>query len=253
MYILLFTCLVTRAVHLEVCPDMTTASVVNAISRFCDRRGVPTTFFSDGQTSFVACNEVLAEIFDKLDWSKVQQFTAHGFKQSSGIDWKFGTPTASHFGGVWEILVKAVKRAMSAIYGYQDMYHDEFLTAVSSVEALLNSRPLTVANVSSLAPTVLTPNHFLVGMAGGDMCPASNADPSRLCHRWKLVKELQRQFWQRFMNEIVPALHPRKKWKNEMDNLRPGGLVLEIDPDLPKGLWKLAKIEEVQPSLDDKI
>ena len=55
------------------------------------------------------------------------------------------------------------------------------------------------------------------------------------------------------MNEIIPALHPRKKWKNETDNLKPGGLVLEVDPNLPKGLWKLAKVEEVQPSLDDKV
>ena len=41
IYILLFTCLVVRAVHLEVAVDLTTDSIINCIRRFVSRRGKP--------------------------------------------------------------------------------------------------------------------------------------------------------------------------------------------------------------------
>jgi len=40
-YILVFTCLQTRAVHLEATHDQSTSSVLNSFSRFIDMRGMP--------------------------------------------------------------------------------------------------------------------------------------------------------------------------------------------------------------------
>ena len=58
-YILLFTCLVVRAVHLEVAVDLTTDSTINCIRRFISRRGKPKRFFSDCGKSFVGSNNSL--------------------------------------------------------------------------------------------------------------------------------------------------------------------------------------------------
>jgi len=41
VYILLFTCAVTRSVHLEALTDMSAAKLILAIRRFIARRGMP--------------------------------------------------------------------------------------------------------------------------------------------------------------------------------------------------------------------
>ena len=62
-YILLFTCLVVRAVHLEVAVDLTTNSTINYIRRFITRRGEPKRFFSIVEylllDQITLCNPVL--------------------------------------------------------------------------------------------------------------------------------------------------------------------------------------------------
>jgi Pao retrotransposon peptidase/Reverse transcriptase (RNA-dependent DNA polymerase) len=58
-FVLLFTCLQTRAVHFEPTRDQTTDSVLNAITRFCAIRGRPRKLVSDNQTSFRSTSKEL--------------------------------------------------------------------------------------------------------------------------------------------------------------------------------------------------
>ena len=46
-YVLLFTCCVTRAVHLELTTDVNSNSVILALRRFISRRGILHLFISD--------------------------------------------------------------------------------------------------------------------------------------------------------------------------------------------------------------
>ena len=61
---------------------------------------------------------------------------------SSGITWHFNPPLASHFGGIFEIMVKAMKRAMKATIGRADLDEEEFKTTVSKMAYLINSKPI---------------------------------------------------------------------------------------------------------------
>ena len=51
-YVLLFTCCVTRAVHLELTTDVNSNSVILALRRFISRRGIPRLFISDNFKTF---------------------------------------------------------------------------------------------------------------------------------------------------------------------------------------------------------
>ena len=51
-YILLFTCCVTRAVHLEVRVDVNSTSIILALRQFIARRGVPRLLMSHNFKSF---------------------------------------------------------------------------------------------------------------------------------------------------------------------------------------------------------
>ena len=55
----LFTCLTTRAVHIEVVPSLDTNSCVMGVERFIARRGTPTTIMSDNGTNFVGAQKEL--------------------------------------------------------------------------------------------------------------------------------------------------------------------------------------------------
>ncbi|XP_064646783.1 uncharacterized protein LOC135499762 [Lineus longissimus] len=67
VYVCLFTCAVTRAIHLELVPDMTTASFLNAFRRFTARRSVPSQMISDNATTFESAASELKKLKDSLE------------------------------------------------------------------------------------------------------------------------------------------------------------------------------------------
>ena len=114
-YILLVTCLATRAVHLEVAESMDTSSFLMALRRFVARRGRPTLIWSDNGRNLVGGERELREAI--AEWNQGQICDA---LSQENIQWKFNPPTASHMGGAWERLVASVKRALRDGFGQPD-------------------------------------------------------------------------------------------------------------------------------------
>lgn len=115
-------------------------------------------------------DDLLVELFAKIDFQLLEQLTRFGFKNSKGIEWIYSPPAGSHFGGVFEIVVKSFKRAFLAIYKRAELTMTEFITATTEVEFILNSRPLTTSNTEDFP--VLTPAHFVIAVNGGhSLCP----------------------------------------------------------------------------------
>lgn len=109
-YGVIFTCLTTRALHLEVADTLNTSSCIKAIRRFAARKGEAREFFSDNGSNFHGTENELKEEFEKLNRELIQQeFT------STEQKWTFNPPTASHMGGAWERLIQTVK---SCLYVY---------------------------------------------------------------------------------------------------------------------------------------
>ena len=68
----LFTCLVTRAVHIEVLHSMDTDSFIDALSRFINRRGRPEVIRSDNGTNFRGSQRELSEELMKWNEAKIE-------------------------------------------------------------------------------------------------------------------------------------------------------------------------------------
>ena len=90
----LFTCLTTRAVHLEVAADLNTSSFVNSLRRFIARRGPVQKIFSDNATNFVGCNRELCAAI--REWNQHQ---IYDYLRQREIGWSFNPPGASHMRG----------------------------------------------------------------------------------------------------------------------------------------------------------
>ena len=71
-----------------------TDSVLNAITRFTSRSGVPKVMVSDCGKNFVGAVNELKELVSELDQDKTQQRTAHRSVKSN-----FNPSGAPHFGG----------------------------------------------------------------------------------------------------------------------------------------------------------
>ncbi|KAL9986303.1 hypothetical protein ACROYT_G000434 [Oculina patagonica] len=94
-YGVLFTCLVSRAIHIEVAQSMDTDAFVNSMRRFIARRGVPEVMRSDNGSNFVSGNKELREAISEWNDSQV-----HEFLLQRNVKWLFNPPSGSHFGGV---------------------------------------------------------------------------------------------------------------------------------------------------------
>ena len=121
--------------------------------------------------STCACSSVCQfhwELVDQIDKAKVESLTSN-----KGINWHWNPPASPHFGGVFERMIKAAKRAIKAILGNAEVNDEELETTIIGVESLINSRPLTRISGDPNDEPVLTPNHFLIGKMGADVAPES--------------------------------------------------------------------------------
>ena len=174
----------------------------------CNRRGVPEEMLSDNGTNFVGANQELQQM-------TIQMFQSSKLTENlidKGIKWSFNPPSAPHFGGVVETMIKAAKRAILTILGNADVNDEELMTAFTGAESLINSRPLTYQSANPEDDIPLTPNHFLHGQIGGQFAPQAVEEVSHNPRkRWRRIQELTRHFWHRWMREWVPSLSPRRK------------------------------------------
>jgi len=89
--IALFTCCVTRAVHLELVPDLTAQMFQQCFKRFTSRRGILVEVIFDNAKTFVSAAQTIEQLFDS---DKKQQYLS-GLK----VKWKFNLEKAPWWGG----------------------------------------------------------------------------------------------------------------------------------------------------------
>ena len=107
VWVCLFTCLVIRAVHLELVLDMTTEEFLLALRRFISQRGAPVEITSDNALTFKSASTAL-----ELIWKNVTKHEdIQSYVSSEGIKWSFIVEMAPWMGGFYERL-GLVKRAM---------------------------------------------------------------------------------------------------------------------------------------------
>ena len=250
--VLVITCLQVRAVHFEVTEGQQTKHVLNALSRFADLRGVPDTIISDNQTSFHKADKDLREWIQNIDFDELIEKTGIDFKPNSkAINWIFNPPVSPHFGGIYETIVKAMKRALYATIKHADLDEDEFRTAVSGAMGILNSRPISPSGESEF--DALTPDHFLKTHLKGAVFPPNTDTSMNFRERYRHVDVILNHLWSRFHKEIPGGLVPRRKWSEEKPNLEIGDLVAELDHTIPRKKWRLLRVVETYPGADDLI
>ncbi len=171
-YGVVFTCMASRAVHIETAVSLETDSFINALRRFIARRGPVREIRSDRGTNLVGAEKELNLALKEMNHEEIQKSLLR-HNTSWCITWKRNPPTASHMGGVWERQIKSIRSILSAlIREHSKMLDDESLrTLLAEVECIINSRPLTFPSSDPNDLDPLTPNHILTMKAKVVMPP----------------------------------------------------------------------------------
>lgn len=249
-YISIFICFSTKATHLEVVKDLTTASFIAALRRFISIRGKPRIIWTDNGTNFVGAKNELAELRE-LFLSDPHNSAVSEVCLANGIDWNFIPPRSPHFGGLWEAAVKSAKYHFFRAAGSSVLTLEELRTLVYEISAILNSRPLYAISESPDDSSFLTPAHFLIGstFTAIDEPDITHLKEGRL-NRWQRVCQMRQIFWRKWSTEYLTILQERSKWKTSRTALKAGSLVLLKDENLPALKWRLGKVESTIPGDD---
>ena len=251
-YGVLFTCMASRAIHLETATSLTTDSFLNAYRRFVCRRGPVQQLRSDQGTNFVGAKNELEAALLEMNHDVIQREL---LKDSCDwFTWKMNVPHSSHTGGVWERQICTVRSVLSGLLqNHGSQLDDESLrTLTIEVEAIVNSHPLSTADLTDPEfLDVLTPNHLLTMKSSVILAPPGNFQRADVYSRkrWRRVQHLTDEFWQRCKKGYLQPLQVRQKWTAPQGNLE-GDIVILKDDSEPRNHWKLAREAVTYPDED---
>ncbi|KAK7944426.1 hypothetical protein WMY93_000154 [Mugilogobius chulae] len=212
---IIFKCLTTRCVHLDLLCSMDTDSFLLALRRFVARRGKPYEILCDRATNFRGGDRELQRAFAELEPTLKEQLA------EQSISFKYNPPYAPHFG---------------------------------EVEGILNSKPLGYASSDIADPDPITPNLLLMGRRDASLPQAVYRSSDLIGRRrWKHSQVLADHFWAQFTRNYLPNLHQRRKWQTHTPDLSTGQVVMVIDPLLPRARWPIGRVVNVIPSDDGRI
>lgn len=206
-----FTSLASRAMHLEVANSLDTDACINALRRFVSRRGQVSYLLSDNGTNFIGASRELKEALAALDHDHIQRSL-----RTTGMDWKFNPPGASHYGGTWERMIRSIRRVLKSVLHQQQLDDDSLHTVLCEVEAILNDRPITQLSEDPYDLEPLTPNHIRL-LKGMPALPPRLFEKGDLYtkRRWRQVQYISDLFWKRWVREHLPLLQERQKWNRK--------------------------------------
>ncbi|XP_062593639.1 uncharacterized protein LOC134255146, partial [Saccostrea cucullata] len=226
---ILFTCLTSRAVHIELVDEMSSSAFINSLRRFIAIRGKVTEFHSDRGTNFVGSTDAL-----NIHAINIESQTVKKFMVENGSTWIFNPPYASHMGGIWERIIGTARRILDAIImeSKKPLTHDVLNTFMYEVCAIINSRPLANVSVDPTQPSVLSPSVLLTQKTDVDYGPFQAIDVKDMYKSsWKHTQVLANQFWKRWQQEYLNSLQSRRKWTCAKENIKVDDVVLLKDSD----------------------
>ena len=143
-------------------------------------------------------------------------------------------------GGIWEKIIRAVKKIMFSIIKNTVLTDFELMTIFTDIEVIVNNRPLTYVSDNPDDHEPLTPNHLLLGRYNGGAVIKEPDEDISSRRRWKQVVAISNQFWKRWLIEYLPTLQSRRIWNVHQTSIEPGTIVLLKEENWPRGKWPLA-------------
>nr|XP_015904720.2 uncharacterized protein LOC107437295 [Parasteatoda tepidariorum] len=243
-WIIIFTCAVYRAIHLELITSQSTQSFLLGLRRFIARRGRPKVIYSDNGTNFTGANN----LFKSLDWKMIEIEAS-----VNRIQWNFNPPASPWWGGFWERMVQMVKKLLRRVLGQSALNYEEMTSVLCDCETTINSRPLTYVSEQGDELIPLTPAMFLKEIDDVGVPDLDQLDQVNLNKRLRYQQNLRNALRERFRSEYLGQLLQRPSKSKPIEPLKVGDIVLIETDGKKRTLWPMAKIIDVFPGKDGQV
>ena len=254
MYLLLFTCLNTRAVHLDLVPSLNCEHFLLSFSKFCNLYTIPAKIFSDNASTFLQGMGLLSDSFHTNDFSE--------YLEKNNITHVRIPLYAAWIGTFWERMIRCVKAALAKAIGRGKIEYFSFCSLLIEVQNSINSRPLSYQD-TDVSFTPLTPNSFLKLEAGKSLLldnfsgseleiPNRNQLVKALEVRQNLFEKFKETWYENYLLSLREASRDiyQGAWE---DKIRVGDVVLISNPVKVRALWQMGRVLDVLPGKDGKV
>jgi hypothetical protein len=193
-WVVIFTCLTVRAIHIELIESLDTSSFINALRRFLALRGPVAQLRSDCGTNFVGARNELEAAMNKMDKKDIEAYLVR-----KGCEWIFNPPHASHAGGIWEWMIGIARRILDSMLSElpsKRLTHKVLSTLMAEITAIVNNRPLIPVSNDPKAPEILTP--LTQKPTALTATPGQFTLKDLHTAQWRQVQYLANVFWSRW-------------------------------------------------------
>lgn len=250
---LIFVCMTTRAIHIEILDSENTTDFLLAFKRFISRKNVCKQILSDNAIQF----KLLSQVCNTVYGSEVSSYL-----NQKGIKFTFTSPLSPWEGGLYERLIGSTKQCLRKTLGHLLLSKTQLNTILIEIENVINSRPLGYVGDEEM---MITPNHFL-GIKSDSLGPEHFEYDSRgksvtfknLVSLWKKGSSYLDLFWRAWVKQYLNALRERKQVtfkQGRTSKLEPriGEVVLIKDSNLTCFNWPHGTIVKLNRGKDNKI
>ena len=253
VWVVLFLCLNTKAVTMELAPGYSTEDFLLAYETYVNQRGSPVIVHSDRGSQLVAAKKELCDDPLRYDWDVIAASTSR-----QGTAWKFAPAGAQWRNGATEAFVKKFKHSFYHLYRETRLNYAELLCAVKRISNVLNHRPVSVQRTKTdeqeddfLSP--LTPNMLITGRSASGP-PQDSTDEEDPKLRYSFIEELERAWWFQYKVQYFHSLMPTRKWVEQKRNVHVGDVVLiEYKSKTAPGTYRLGKVIAVEVDTDNLV
>ena len=244
---IVYKCMTTRSVHLDLLESMDTDAFLLSLRRFIARKGKPFELLMDNGTNFIGGERELREAVESMAPQLKDQLAEHQ------IRFHFNPPSAPHFGGTWEREIKCIKTALRVVLNEQTVPEPVLQTMLAEVEGIMNAKPLGYLSSDAMDPEPVTPNLLLMGRHDSSLPQAIYGPGDLGRRRWRHSQVLADRFWSSFIRHYLPGLQKRHKWQKDGKALAEDDIVLIVDPQLPRAAWPVGKVTRTYPGEDGRV
>ena len=254
IWIIIFTCMVTRAVFLKAVKDQSTESFLRALKELDCRRTTPKIIYSDNAATFTLASKILNTIKESEEVEKELANRA--------IEWKFIPVKAPRFGAIYERLIGIMKVELAKMTGSILFTEHDFKQHLLEIEKFMNHRPLVEVG----SDEVITPAHMLHGahLNYDTQFLSLNTDKifNNMLKARKQIPELYREitkkkkiFWDRFTEQYLENLRFSKDITSNRYAKSPkkGDVCIVYNSRYPKYKWQFGLVLEPITSSDGEI
>ena len=232
-YILLFSCATSRVVHLEFTKTQTAKEFQRKSNLFITRRTRPKVMISDN-ASVLKSTATWMKNIRKSD-------TLQDYLARQDINWRFNLSRSPWWGGMYERLIKDVKKTLHKTLGWTHFTLEQLEAVVIDVENNLNNQPLTYLDSDRGEEQVLTPNVLKWGQNAHPI--EGEEDEEETSPLNKRLREAKNHAWKRWRHEYVHSLMETHRITCKAAKVPDiGEIVLIVADEKNRGEWKKRKV-----------